>query len=491
MAVKVNLTKQTVTLGVGDIVAEPPSAAGRVAGLRQATRFALGRETHLEHQRAQTTRHELAYRREVFVRHATTVDEFSVKIQGRIDGVITADGPADPWVVEEIKSLVVPPLVFAALTAGSHPHHLEQLRLYCYFLLAGASPAGTGPAAAGLPAPPRPSAVAGRLVYVNVVDGSRKEFPIAGPFTDCQELIQERVRAVIAVARERDRGRHDRRQRATRLAFPFPQPRLHQDQMLAAVTAAVDSGRQLLVSAPSGIGKTIGALFPALKHALGNDRRVFFVTAKNTQHQQAAETLRRLQGPTATVFHSRENMCINSVYACQEEFCSHLQQVQGKVQQSRLVDQLLQRGVLVPEQLMEAGRGVGVCPFELALLTAERTDAIVCDYNYVFDPQVYFRRFFQDTNYSDAILLIDEAHNLVQRSLDYYSPVLRRRQIQALTKQLAHVEPGLRNLLYCGIKISSRNKIRRNVVSVNNLPMRTCVQPKRLHTLSILRINNP
>ena len=128
MAVKVNLSKQTVTLGVGDIVAEPAAATGRVAGLRQATRFALGREIHLEHQRAQTTRHAAAYRREVFIRHTTTVDDFAVKIQGRIDGVIAPADRVGPWVVEEVKSLVIPPLAFAALTADSHPHHVEQLR---------------------------------------------------------------------------------------------------------------------------------------------------------------------------------------------------------------------------------------------------------------------------------------------------------------------------------------------------------------------------
>ena len=330
-----------------------------------------------------------------------------------------------PWVVEEIKSLVVPSLVFAALSAQSHPQHLEQLRLYCYFVAAEGR------------------AVAGQLVYVNIADGGRKEFPVPGPFTDCQQLITDRVRVLIATARERDRGRHERRQRAVRLAFPYPAPRRYQDQMLAAVATALEKGRQLLISAPSGIGKTVGALYPALKHALATDRRVFFVTAKNTQHQQAATTLQRLDGPTATVFRSRENMCINTVYACREEFCPHLQMFQLKVQQTKILDRLLQQHVLLPDNLMEAGRSIGVCPFELALLAAERTDAIVCDYNYVFDPQVYFRRFFQDADYSDAVLIIDEAHNLVQRALDYYSPVLRRRQVQALTKQLAHVEPGL------------------------------------------------
>ena len=421
MAVKVNLTKQTVALGVGDIVAEPATSTGRVAGLRQATRFALGREAHVEHQRAQTARHP-AYRQEIFIRHTTTVDDFAVKIQGRIDGVIEPpDGGT--WVVEEVKSVILPAMTFATLTP--HPQHLEQLQLYCYFIAQEGRP------------------VTGQLVYVNVVDGTSKEFAATGPFDACRQLIDDRVRALITTARDRDRGRHERRQRAGSLAFPFPKPRRYQDEMLTAVTTAVEKGRHLIVSAPSGIGKTIGALFPAMKHALAKDRRVFFVTAKNTQHQQAAETLRRLDGPTATVFRSRENMCINSIYACREEFCPHLQMLQLKLQQTKTIDRLLEQRVLLPDNLMDAGRGVAVCPFELALLTAERTDAIVCDYNYVFDPQVYFRRFFQDADYSDAILIIDEAHNLVQRALDYYSPVLRRRQIQALAKQLAHVEPGL------------------------------------------------
>jgi DNA excision repair protein ERCC-2 len=92
---------------------------------------------------------------------------------------------------------------------------------------------------------------------------------------------------------------------------------------------------------------------------------------------------------------------------------------------------------------MELGRQLRLCPFELALVAAEQADVIVGDYNYVFDPQVYFRRFFQDADYSDAVLVIDEAHNLVQRALDYYSPTLRRQQIRELPAHLRHVEPAL------------------------------------------------
>jgi DNA excision repair protein ERCC-2 len=218
--------------------------------------------------------------------------------------------------------------------------------------------------------------------------------------------------------------------------------------MIAAVEQVLSLGRHLLVSAPSGVGKTAAALYPIVKYALANDKRVFFVTAKNTQQQIAWETLRRMGAdgdghPTAVQFRAREQMCINDVYACREEFCQHLRDFRAKLDSTRVVERLLGRQLVTPEAMMDAGRGANLCPFELALLEAERTDVIVCDYNYVFDPQVYFRRFFQEADYSNAILVIDEAHNLVQRAMDYYSPSLSRRQVQELRTNLKHLDQSL------------------------------------------------
>jgi len=414
MAVTVDLTKKTVTLGVGDLVAEPLAVDGRVAGVPRRTRVELGREAHVRHQRTQANA-QPGYSSEQFVRYETTVDDFAVKIQGRIDGVYP--GP----VVEEVKSVALAPLLFGALEAGTYPHHVEQLRLYGFFV----------------------GARTGRLVFVNVVDGATRTLELPGPFDDCKKIIVDRVRALVAVARSREQTAAQRRQRKATLLFPHKKPRQHQDAMIAAVERAVAQGRHLLVNAPSGIGKTAAALFPVVQDALANDRRVFFVTAKNTQQAVAMETLRKLDGVSATQIRAREKMCIHSVYACREEFCPHLQMMALKLQRTGALERLLAQRLITPEMAMEAGRGCSLCPFELALLLAEQTDVIVCDYNYVFDPQVYFRRFFQDEDYSEAILVLDEAHNLVQRAMEYYSPVLRRRQVHDLAKNLRHVEPSL------------------------------------------------
>jgi len=420
MAVRIDLKNKKVSLGVGDLPAESLATAGRIGGVSAFVRMNLGREAHADYQCAQANRH-AAYASEITVRHKTDVDGFAVTIQGRIDGVFRGE----PTIIEEIKSVVLAPPSFGALAADTHPHYVEQLRLYCFFITVQEQ-----------------KVTLGRLVFINVADGARKEFEFAGPFDDCGQLIAERVRLLIARAVEEERQHAARRLLAGGLAFPHPKPRRHQDEMIAGVERALASGRHLLVNAPSGIGKTAGALFPVVKDALANDRRVFFVTAKNTQQAIAMATVRPM-GNSAVQIHAREKMCINSVYACREEFCPFLQNMTLKVQQTGALERLLDKRLVTPQMAMDAGRGVSVCPFELALMLAEMTDAIVCDYNYVFDPQVYFRRFFLDEDYSDAVLVIDEAHNLLQRAMDYYSPVLRRRQLHEVGKNLRHLEPSL------------------------------------------------
>ena len=114
MAVKIELAKKKITLSVGDLVAEPLTGAGRGAGLSVWTRLALGREAHVKHQRRQADRHE-GYAREIAVRYRTTVDDFQVTIQGRLDGIYRGGR----CIVEEIKSVVTPPLVFAGIEIKS------------------------------------------------------------------------------------------------------------------------------------------------------------------------------------------------------------------------------------------------------------------------------------------------------------------------------------------------------------------------------------
>jgi DNA excision repair protein ERCC-2 len=426
MPIKVDLTKKTIALGVGDLLAEETARVGSVGRLAFYARMSMGRDAHERHQKGQGEL-VVGYRKEIHVKHEMHVDDFAVTIQGRIDGVYEKDGTAT---VEEIKSVVLPPNQFAQIEAKQYSTYSAQLQLYCYFL----QKAGY-------------ARVHGLLVFVNVADNTKRTLEVGYSANEVESLISQRVQGFVRVAEMEESHLRERRALAPRLRFPFEKQRLHQDEMIAAVGDALASGRHLMVSAPSGIGKTAGALFPVLRYALANDKKVFFVTAKTTQQEIVWETIKALRHSgtqglgtplSALRLRAKEKMCINDVYACHEDFCQYLRDFDSKLALNAVVPHLHEKQLLDPDLLMRQGQSVKLCPFELALVMGRLVDVHVCDYNYVFDPSVYLKHFFQDNRHRDAILIVDEAHNLYARAMDYYSPSLLRRDVRALLERLPH-----------------------------------------------------
>ena len=128
-------------------------------------------------------------------------------------------------------------------------------------------------------------------------------------------------------------------------------------------------------------------------------------------------------------------MCINDVFFCHEDFCPYAKDYRERLLESDIVEDLLQNGLILPEKIIEESRIKKLCPAEVMLDLSVHCDIIVGDYNYVFDPSVYLRRIFNQKDYSDWILIIDEAHNLYQRGLGYYSPSLERKQVKVLLSE--------------------------------------------------------
>ncbi|MSR64767.1 MAG: hypothetical protein EXS18_03180 [Verrucomicrobiae bacterium] len=488
MPIKIDLTKKAASFGVSDLLAEESSRVGAVGGLSTYARMAMGRIAHEGHQKGQG---ELVagYRKEIFVKHPMCVDDFDITIQGRIDGVYERDGQ---MTIEEIKTVVLAPSQFTQIEPKHFPTYTAQLQLYCYFL-----------SKTGFPN------VAGHLIFINVADSTKRQLDVSFSAPEVEQLIADRIRAFLHRASEEERLLLQRRELSPKLEFPFEKPRKHQEEMIQAVTDALDAGRHLMVSAPSGIGKTAGSLFPVLKYALASDKKVFFVTAKTTQQEIVWDTIGRMsdggrfaatqqhpspyplpQGeresksalerrrresstpgavvssplegedkgegslhdrPQSTSFspslsalrlRAKEKMCINDVYACHEEFCQYLRDFDSKLNLTQVVPHLLEKRLLDPDMLMRQGQATKLCPFDLALIMGKLVDVHVCDYNYVFDPSVYLKHFFQDNRHRDKILIIDEAHNLYSRAMDYYSPSLVRKDIRELLERLPH-EPRL------------------------------------------------
>lgn len=235
---------------------------------------------------------------------------------------------------------------------------------------------------------------------------------------------------------------------AERLRFPFHEPRKGQDLMLRDAESALESGLVLLCSAPTGIGKTAAALFPALRCALRDGRRVFFVTAKNSQQELALGTLRELiepdSGVCAVQITAKERICPLDGRRCSDQRCRYLESFPERLERSALLPTLASRGVVESAVIEQRARERRLCPFEVSLALAERAHVVVSDLNYVFDPDVYLRRFF-DRPFDRDLLLVDEAHNLPDRAIDYFSPELELARLEEVALACSREEaPVLR-----------------------------------------------
>jgi len=409
MTIRIDDDTHTLSLSIRDLAADETTMGSISAEAMPAARAALGREAHTTHQHARTEAHP-GYQSEVLITHTFECDTWTVKAQGRMDGVYRLD---EANVVEEIKSVRSIDHAVEKLNAGAYRAWTLQLRLYMLFL-------------------GRESGLTthGDLVLVEIRAGAGRAVRVALDQDELEAAVTARVRAIISEHEQRLAWRERLSQLAGEVPFPFDTMRPHQDEMVRRIEAALGERTHTLVSAPTGIGKTAASLWPAVRHAMRDGLRVFFLTSKTTQQHIVVETLRSMQPPrdgfVALHLRAREKMCANDVYFCHPEFCRFARGYYERLANSTALDDLAARGIITPEDCYDRAVEETLCPFELALDVSLRADVIVCDYNYVFDPAVFLRRFFQDRRYDDIILIIDEAPNLYARGREYYSPQLHR-----------------------------------------------------------------
>ncbi len=216
------------------------------------------------------------------------------------------------------------------------------------------------------------------------------------------------------------------------LAFPYRQVREGQDAFMAAVHRAIRHGTRLYANAPTGTGKTVSALYPALR-AMGEGygEKIFYLTPKTTTGAVAAECLCRMAPAgeiRAVILSAKEKICENDTLCRRGESCT-------RTAENHLADAVLAlwgEGGTVAEaaKIRQIAGEKNVCPYELSLAYAELCDVVICDFNYLFDPAVYLRRFFDRPG--DYIFLIDEAHNLPDRASTMYSAQISEEEISSL-----------------------------------------------------------
>jgi len=246
--------------------------------------------------------------------------------------------------------------------------------------------------------------------------------------------------------------------------FPFPSVREGQREFMADVKHAVEAGGILVAHAPTGIGKTVAALVPALQYAIENEKTVFFLTSKRSQHKIAIDTLRLIKEQernglnlTAVDITSKQSMCPRAVsiyrefYSLFNEFCRNEQRNKRCwYYMNHDADALarIRSEIMHVEELCEWCKTRQVCPYKAALEVGKSADVIVCDYNHLFSRDIASKMLEKiEKNLDELIVIVDEAHNLPDRIRNNLSSELRLKTISETARGIRNIDRELYNNL--------------------------------------------
>ena len=344
------------------------------------------------------------YHAEVPLKCEVQCDGFVLAVEGRADGVI--DRP-DGVVIDEIKG------VFKELEFLKEPVlvHLAQAKCYAYIY---ADQHGL-------------EEIGVQMTYCNMDTEEIKRFQSVFSFEALKGWFFDVLGRYERWASHQIRWREKRNASIKELRFPFTY-REGQKDLAASVYRTILRKKKLFIQAPTGVGKTISTVFPAVK-AVGEElgEKIFYLTAKTitrTVAWQAFETLReQVLRMKVIVLTAKEKICFCEETNCNPDYCPYARGHYDRVNDA-VYELITSSDELNREILEEQARKWKVCPHEMSLDVSEWADAVVCDYNYVFDPNAHLRRYFGEGNKGEYIFLIDEAHNLVERGRSMYSAEL-------------------------------------------------------------------
>ncbi|WP_053366650.1 ATP-dependent DNA helicase [Bacillus sp. FJAT-27245] len=337
----------------------------------------------------------------LLIRH----EDIDFIIDGRCDGLLVEDGQL---VIDEIKSTT---LNLDAIEQDSYPVHWAQAICYAYCV---AAEQGIGQ-------------IGVRLTYVQRATYEQKHFNHVFSINELHEFIQQLLIDFTPYAKLTISLQERRKETAQLLAFPFPAYRPGQKKLAASVYRTINEGGNLFVNAPTGIGKTISTLFPAIK-ALGEGKigNLFYITARTTTRKAAEQALSVMAASglqlTSVSLTAKEKTCFNEEQGCQPGNCVFAEGYYDRINGAVL--DILENGTFLGKEQIEAfARKHCICPFEFSLDLAYLADVVICDYNYIYDPRVSLKRLF-DEKKKRAALLVDEAHNLPDRAREMFSASL-------------------------------------------------------------------
>ncbi len=358
------------------------------------------------------------YESEVFLKEETDYDQIHFMIDGRADGIITID---DQIILDEIKTCTCD---YDEIHEDLCFKHWAQAYGYAYIYAKQHDIAE----------------IIVQLTYYQIDINEKKQFRRNKTFVELQTFYMDMLAQYASWAKRSSDFKELRNASIATLDFPFPSYRKGQRELAVAVYKTIVDGDILFAQAPTGIGKTISTLFPALK-ALQEQKinRIFYLCAKNITATVAQDSILTMakQGLRLKCVHilAKDKMCLLDERNCDPQVCPYAQRYYDKLRPV-LEDMLYHHDNMDKDIFQSYGKMYEVCPFELSLDAALYSDCIICDYNYAFDPRVYLKRFFLEPQ--DYLFLIDEAHNMVDRARSMYSAQLSKSLFAEMKKLIGN-----------------------------------------------------
>lgn len=356
----------------------------------------------------------MEYRAEVPLKLEVPQEQYVLALEGRADGIITN---VDGVTVDEIKCM------YTDVTRFEEPIFVHKAQAMCYAYIYALQN--------GL------DQISVQLTYCDLDTEEICRFEEAFSFFWLERWFQDMMEAYRKWTDFQFAWRKIRQTSIQTLEFPFPY-REGQYKLVGDVYRTIHRKKILFIQAPTGTGKTISTLFPAIR-AVGENLgdKIFYLTAKTITRTVAKDTCDLLKAKgyrgKVIVLTAKEKMC-----PCEEMDCNPFNCLRAKGHYDRVndavYDLITTEEDFTRERMLAQAEKYQVCPFEMSLDASLYADIIICDYNYVFDPNVYLKRFFSEEEKGDYIFLVDEAHNLVERGREMYSAVLVKEEILTVKK---------------------------------------------------------
>ena len=356
------------------------------------------------------------YTPEVTVSYLAERKEISLEVNGRIDGILLRNNEV---LIDEIKTTTRP---LEYIDEDYNVLHLSQAKCYGYIYGVQNSLEEVGV----------------QLTYYQLDTKDIKYFKWSYTIEELVSFFNDLVDRYLHWAKLLRAWVEQRDDSISTLQFPFGHYRRGQRDLAVGVYKTIKEEGKLFAQAPTGIGKTMATLFPSIK-ALGEGlgSKVFYLTAKTITRTIAEKSLYSLKESglklKVITITAKEKICFNSECICDPEHCKYAKGHFDRVNEA--LEDIYEEDFYTREVIEDYALRHKICPFEFSLDLSYWCDVIICDYNYVFDPRVYLKRFFMD-NDNDYIFLVDEAHNLVDRAREMFSAEIYKKPILKLKKEV-------------------------------------------------------